>query len=101
MKKGDSKRLTPEQAGELESLAELPDDAIDTSDAPELLDWSGAKRGMGKSTTELSRRPREPTQSMPFGAPSIPSPYFHRKANNRSYGIFTRRGSHGISVHHC
>ena len=38
--------MTPEQAGELESLAELPDDAIDTSDAPELLDWSGAKRGM-------------------------------------------------------
>jgi hypothetical protein len=31
---------------ELKSLADLPDDAIDTSDAPELLDWSGAKRGL-------------------------------------------------------
>jgi uncharacterized protein (DUF4415 family) len=46
MKKGHSKRLTPEQRSELNSLAELRDDAIDTSDAPELLDWSGAKRGL-------------------------------------------------------
>ena len=46
MKKGISKRLTPEQLAELKSLAALPDGAIDTSDAPELLDWSGAKRGL-------------------------------------------------------
>ncbi len=46
MKKGTSKRLTPEQRAELKSLAAIPDDAIDTSDAPELLDWSGAKRGL-------------------------------------------------------
>ena len=45
MKKGISKRLTPEQLAELKSLAALPDGAIDTSDAPELLDWSGARRG--------------------------------------------------------
>jgi uncharacterized protein (DUF4415 family) len=46
MKKGSSKRLTAEQRAELKSLAALRDDAIDTSDAPELLDWSGAKRGL-------------------------------------------------------
>ncbi|HTO60461.1 MAG TPA: BrnA antitoxin family protein [Bradyrhizobium sp.] len=46
MKKGASKRLTPEQRAELKSLGSLRDDAIDTSDAPELLDWSGAKRGL-------------------------------------------------------
>jgi uncharacterized protein (DUF4415 family) len=45
MKKGTSKRLTREQQAELKSLAALRDDDIDTSDAPELLDWSGAKRG--------------------------------------------------------
>jgi uncharacterized protein (DUF4415 family) len=44
MKKAISKRLTPEQLAEVKSLAALPDAAIDTSDAPELLDWSGAKR---------------------------------------------------------
>jgi hypothetical protein len=31
---------------ELKALASLPDEAIDTSDAPELSDWSGAKRGL-------------------------------------------------------
>jgi uncharacterized protein (DUF4415 family) len=46
MKKGTSKRLTREQQAELKSLAALRDEAIDTSDAPELLDWSGAKRGV-------------------------------------------------------
>jgi uncharacterized protein (DUF4415 family) len=46
MKKAISKRLTREQIAELKSLAALPDDAIDTSDTPELLDWSGAKRGL-------------------------------------------------------
>jgi uncharacterized protein (DUF4415 family) len=46
MKKGASKRLTPKQRAELKSLPALRDDAIDTSDARELLDWSGAKRGL-------------------------------------------------------
>jgi uncharacterized protein (DUF4415 family) len=46
MKKGISKRLTPEQRAELKSLAALRNDAIDTSDAAALLDWSGAKRGL-------------------------------------------------------
>ena len=46
MKKGASKRLTREQRAELKSLASLRDDAIDTSDAPEILDWSRAKRGL-------------------------------------------------------
>jgi uncharacterized protein (DUF4415 family) len=36
----------PKQRTELKALAALRDDAIDTSDAPELLDWSGAKRGL-------------------------------------------------------
>jgi uncharacterized protein (DUF4415 family) len=38
--------LTRAQRAELKSLAALRDDAIDTSDAPELPDWSGAKRGL-------------------------------------------------------
>jgi uncharacterized protein (DUF4415 family) len=46
MKKAASKRLTSRQVAELKSLAALPDGAIDTSDAPELRDWSGAKRGV-------------------------------------------------------
>lgn len=39
------KALTAKQAAEIEALTALPEDAIDTSDAPELRDWSGARRG--------------------------------------------------------
>jgi len=46
MKKEASRPLQREQLAELKRLAALPDHAIDTSDAPELLDWSGAKRGL-------------------------------------------------------
>jgi uncharacterized protein (DUF4415 family) len=46
MKKAASKRLTRGQRAELKSLTTLRDDEIDTSDAPELLDWSGARRGL-------------------------------------------------------
>jgi uncharacterized protein (DUF4415 family) len=46
MKKVVSKPLKPEQLAELAALAALPDAAIDTSDAPEVLDWSGAERGL-------------------------------------------------------
>jgi uncharacterized protein (DUF4415 family) len=45
MKKGASK-LTRRQWAELKSLEALPDIAIDTTDAPALLNWSGAKRGL-------------------------------------------------------
>jgi uncharacterized protein (DUF4415 family) len=46
MKKGISNRLTREQRAEMKSLSALSEDAIDTSDAPEFIDWSGAKRGL-------------------------------------------------------
>jgi uncharacterized protein (DUF4415 family) len=37
--------LTSEQQKELERLAALPDEDIDTSDIPEVTDWSSAVRG--------------------------------------------------------
>ena len=46
MKKGTSKELTGEQKAEIEALAALPDQEIDTSDIPEILDWTGARRGL-------------------------------------------------------
>jgi uncharacterized protein (DUF4415 family) len=46
MKKAISKKLTTKQRAELAALAELPEDRIDTSDIPEIRDWSGAKRGL-------------------------------------------------------
>ena len=48
MEKGasTSKELTEEQRAEIEALAALPDAEIDTGDIPEILDWSGARRGL-------------------------------------------------------
>jgi uncharacterized protein (DUF4415 family) len=45
-KRATSSRLTAKQRAELEALAALPDDRIDTADIPEVRDWSGAKRGL-------------------------------------------------------
>ena len=45
MRKGRSRLLTPDQKAELQALAALPDERIDTSGMPEVIDWSGARRG--------------------------------------------------------
>ena len=37
--------MTPNQLAELQLLTDIPDDQIDTSDIPETLDWSDARRG--------------------------------------------------------
>ena len=48
MKKASTraKTLTDKQKAELGALEALPDDQIDTSDIPEVLDWSDARRGL-------------------------------------------------------
>ena len=46
MKKGNSKRSTSAREAELVALAALPDERIDTSDAPEQRNWSAARRGV-------------------------------------------------------
>jgi uncharacterized protein (DUF4415 family) len=46
MKKPTSNQLTPTQQAEIEALAGLPDEQIDTQDVPELSDWSDKKRGL-------------------------------------------------------
>jgi hypothetical protein len=44
MKRGNPEPLTRKLRAELKALASLPDSSIDTSDAPEVADWSGAQR---------------------------------------------------------
>ena len=46
MKKGHSNRLTPAQQAEIDTLAALSDDQIDTRDIPEVRDWRDAQRGL-------------------------------------------------------
>ena len=46
MKKDTTNKLTDLQKAELKTLAELPDEQIDTSDIPEVLNWSDARRAV-------------------------------------------------------
>ena len=46
MKKAISKPLSAAQQGELDALAALPDDKINTAALPEQTDWSGGQRGL-------------------------------------------------------
>ena len=45
MKKATSKGLTEAQKAEVAALEALPDDRIDTSDIPEIVNWPDAERG--------------------------------------------------------
>ena len=42
----EQSNITDEQRAELEALAAMSDEMIDTSDIPEISDWSGAVRGL-------------------------------------------------------
>ena len=44
--KKDMTELPPEVQTQIRELETLPDDQIDTADAPEILDWSDARRGV-------------------------------------------------------
>ena len=46
MKKESSEPMTPARQAELDALAALPDDQINTAALPEQRDWSGARRGV-------------------------------------------------------
>lgn len=46
MKRATSKQLTAQQKADLAALESLPDSEIDTSDIPEVLNWSDAERGL-------------------------------------------------------
>ena len=45
MKKTATKPLTAKQRADLDALAAIPDDKINTGDMPEQVDWRGAQRG--------------------------------------------------------
>ena len=46
MSKATSNPLTDAQKADLAALEALPDDRIDTTDIPEPVDWTGARRGV-------------------------------------------------------
>ena len=44
--KKDTTELPPDVQAQIRALEALPEDEIDTTDAPEILDWSDARRGV-------------------------------------------------------
>ena len=44
--KKEMSELPPEVQAQIRALETLPEDQIDTTDAPEILDWSDARRGV-------------------------------------------------------
>ena len=42
----NARKPTPEELAAIEAAAAMPDGEIDTTDAPEVTDWSRARRGM-------------------------------------------------------
>ena len=44
--KKDITELPPDVQAQIRALEDLPEDEVDTTDAPEILDWSDAKRGV-------------------------------------------------------
>ena len=66
MRKRSETALTGNQAAELQALAELPDDRIDTADIPELLDWSEARRGVFYRPAKQQIRPHDGQDSCPI-----------------------------------
>lgn len=52
--------LTAEQQAEIEALEKLPDGQVDTTDIPEVLGWSDARRGVFYRPPSV--RGREPAE---------------------------------------
>ena len=44
--KKDITELPPDVQAQIRALEDLPEDEVDTTGAPEILDWSYAKRGV-------------------------------------------------------
>ena len=58
MKKGNSEPLSAALQAKLRALEAMPDGATDTSDMPEVLDWSGARRGLFYRLRKVRKTPR-------------------------------------------
>ena len=75
MKKGMSE-LTQRQRDQIRALEALPDEQIDLSEAPEVLDWSNAVRGKYyRRGEEHVGRPVSTTESEPSSEVGAASPY--------------------------
>ena len=77
MRRSNPQPLSPELQAQLAALEALPDSQIDTSDIPEKLDWSKAKRG-------LFYRPIKRQITVRFDA-DVLEWFRHQSGNERGY----------------
>lgn len=98
MRKGISSKLTEKQALQIRKLASMPDDEIDTSDIPEVLDWSGAKRGLLYRPTKQQITLRLDADVLAWFRAAVPGGRGYQTEINRVLREHARRVSRQGSV---
>ncbi|MCZ0944521.1 MAG: BrnA antitoxin family protein [Gammaproteobacteria bacterium] len=93
MKKGNSSKVTEKQASQLRKLASMSDDEIDTSDISEVLDWSGAKRGLLYRPTKQQITLRLDTDVLAWFRAAVPDGRGYQTEINRVLREHARRVS--------
>ena len=98
MRKDDSNKLTEKQSLQISKLASMPDDEIDTSDIPEVLDWSGAKRGLLYRPTKQQITLRLDADVLAWFRAAVPGGRGYQTEINRVLRDHARRVSNQRSV---
>jgi len=93
MRKGISSELTEKQASQVSKLASMSDDEIDTSDIPEVLDWSGAKRGLLYRPTKQQTTLRLDADVLAWFRATVPGGRGYQTEINRVLREHARRAS--------
>lgn len=98
MRKGDSNNLTEKQSLQISKLASMTDDEIDTSDIPEVLDWSGARRGLLYRPTKQQITLRLDADVLAWFRATVPGGRGYQTEINRVLREHARRVSNQGSV---
>ena len=86
------------QSLQISKLASMPDDEIDTSDIPEVLDWSGAKRGLLYRPTKQQITLRLDADVLAWFRAAVPGGRGYQTEINRVLRDYARRVSNQRSV---
>ena len=97
MKMATSRKLTKEQKAEIAALANLSDENINTTDIPEILDWSGAKRGLLYRPVKQQITLRLDADVVAWFRATAPDGHRYQTEINRVLREHARRASHDQS----
>ena len=97
MKMATSRKLTKEQKAEIAALANLSDENINTTDIPEILDWSGAKRGLLYRPVKQQITLRLDADVVVWFKATAPDGHGYQTEINRVLREHARRASHDQS----